>query len=1053
MQTYSKEDVRKAALSFFKGDQLATDVFVEKYALRNKNNEYLELTPADSNMRLAKEFARIESKYTNGLTVEEIYSFLSKLDDKLISSESTLDQLHDACIGYGSIIPQGSPQAAIGNPFQYQSLSNCFVIESPADSYGGILFTDQQQAQIMKRRGGVGFDISTIRPSGMHTTNAAKTTDGIGVFMERFSNTCREVAQGGRRGALMLSIDIRHNDIQTFINIKRDKSKVTGANLSIRVTDAFMNAVKNDTDFTLQWPVDVPVEQAIVTKIVRAKDIWDQIIDAAWYSAEPGVLFWDTIERNTPSEVYKDYGFKTVSTNPCLTGDVLVAVADGRNYVSIKQLADEGNDVPVYTQDNNGKTIIKMMRNPRMTGKKMPVYKVAIEGGYSFKATGNHKMILIDGTLKSVNNLQIGDQLCVAEHLIKTSNYNHCVVSIEQVGFEDVYNGTVDDTHRYFIGGLDENGEQIQILTKNCGEIVLSQSDSCRLSVMDLRTFVTNPWTIDAKFDYEKFDKHTQVAQRLMDDLVDLELEAVDKIIDKVLSDPEDESIKVIELDTWKKIKEAGAKGRRTGLGITGFADAMAMLGIRYGSEQSIDLTDKIYSQLALSSYRSSVKLAEERGAFSVFNYELEKDNEFINRIMSLDPDLKARWQKFGRRNIANTTTAPVGSLSTVLQCSSGIEPVFMLSYDRRRKVGNEVQHADYVDESGDRWQQYKVYHHGVAEWMKVTNKTDINQSPYFGATSSELDWQAGVKIQAAAQRWVCHSLSRTANLPKNVTHDTISSIYMNAWESGCKGFTVYRDGSRSGVLLTGKANTAWTDGIPTDELQKCITIARKSNVMSDSYMKFIASLETEVENRLHPQEQLATHSTSTCNSIVVVRPKKLQCDIHRMKVMTNGVNETYLALVGKLDDVPYEVFCGLAEHIDLPKRLTKGFIIKNGKKLGITTYNLSIPLEGNEGDEIVFKDIVNAFANPNYGAFTRTLSLALRHKIPIHIIVEQLLKDKNSDMTSFNRVISRVLKSYIKDGTKVTSSDKICPECKQESMIYQEGCLACTSCGYSKCG
>jgi ribonucleoside-diphosphate reductase alpha chain len=814
------------------------------------------------------------------------------------------ESLKKGVVDYGAIVPQGSPQAGIGNPYQLQSLSNCFVIDSPQDSYGGILHTDQEQVQIMKRRGGVGFDISTIRPKGMLTTNAAKTTDGIGVFMERFSNTCREVAQGGRRGALMITIACNHPEIETFINIKRDKLKVTGANVSIKVSDAFMNAVENNEKFTLQWPVDVPIEQAKIVKVVNAKDIWDQIIDAAWYSAEPGIFFWNNVEKNTPPQIYNELGYKTTASNPC-------------------------------------------------------------------------------------------------------------------------------------------------------GEIPLSPYDSCRLQVIDLRKFVVDPWTRNAQFDFENFDKVTQVAQRLMDDLVDLELEFVDKILEKIQADPENFEIKQVEINLWNKIKNAGQNGRRTGLGQTGFADALAMLGIKYGSQESIEMTSRIYQALALGSYRSSVKMAEERGSFPVWDYELEKDHEFLNRIFSLDEDLKQRWQKFGRRNIANTTTAPVGSLSTVLRCSSGIEPVFMLGYDRRRKINanDTTSKVDFVDDLGDKWQQYTMYHHGVKDWMKATGETDVKKSPYFGGTSSDVDWETGVKIQSTAQRFVCHAISRTANLPREATHKTISDIYMNAWKSGCKGFTVYRDGCRSGVLLTGKESNNWFNKILDEELNEMIAIGEKfSSNMSGVYLSFIASAKKELNNRHNVLIDDCNHTSQIKH--VLPRPKKLPCDLHRIKVMTNGESETYLVLVGLNDKVPYEMFCGLADHIMLPKKLIKGFIIKNGKKLGCTTYNLMLPIAGCDEEGIMFNDIVELFANRTYGAFSRQLSLGLRHQIPIHYIVEQLLKDKQSDMTSFNRVIARVLKTYIPDGTKV-NSDKVCPECKQETLIYQEGCIKCIGehCGFSKCG
>ncbi len=579
----------------FGGDELAPDVFL-KYALRNHQGDLLETDPGQLHARLAKEFARIEAKYPNPLSEERILSLLT---------------------GFAQVVPQGSPMSGIGNPHQLQSLSNCFVIDQPHDSYGGILFSDQEQVQIMKRRGGVGFDISTIRPKGQPTTNAARTTDGIGVFMERFSNSTREVAQGGRRGALMLTVHCNHPELETFIDIKRDLKKVTGANISIRFTDEFMRAVEKGEDFTLRWPVEAAPEDAEITRVVNARQVWEKFIDAAWASAEPGALFWDTVVNEGIVDCYRDVGYKTISTNPC-------------------------------------------------------------------------------------------------------------------------------------------------------GEIPLSPYDSCRLMVINLTSFIRNPFTPNASFNFDEFATVTQDAQRLMDDLVDLEVECVDRILEKIKNDPQPKHVKQIEQDLWEKIRAAGSNGRRTGLGITGLGDALAALGLRYGSEESIAVTEEIYKSLATWSHYSSLVMAHERGAFPVWDWEKEKGHSYLGKIMQVveteSPGALEMWRTSGRRNIALTTTAPVGSVSILTQTTSGIEPAFLLSYKRRRKItqGDITSRVDFVDPMGDKWQEYTVYHHWFKKWMDITGKSDPQESPYWGATANDIDWVNSVKIQAAAQRWVDHSISKT---------------------------------------------------------------------------------------------------------------------------------------------------------------------------------------------------------------------------------------------------------------------------------------------------
>jgi len=834
MPGYSYSQVYEASIEYFSGDEFAAKVFVDKYALQTPQGDYLELTPVDMHRRLAKEFARMESKYPNPVSEDAIFCLLDH---------------------FKFVVPQGSPMSAIGNPYQLQSLSNCFVVQGvhtdKFDSYGGIMLADQEIAQIMKRRGGVGLDISGIRPKDVITNNAAKTTDGIGVFMERFSNTCREVAQNGRRGALMITISVNHPEIETFIKIKRDTKKVTGANISIRFNDEFMKAVKDDEEYTLRWPVHVPLEEAKVTRVVKAKEIWNQVIDSAWSSAEPGLLFWDTVKKNTPSDLYAAFGHSSICTNPC-------------------------------------------------------------------------------------------------------------------------------------------------------GEIVLPAYDACRLLVLNLSSYVKGAFTKEASFDFKKFNQHTQVAQRLMDDIIDLEIECVDRIIAKVKTDPEPPEAKQIEQNLWKKIREMNISGRRTGLGITALGDTLAMLGIKYGSKESIETTRKIYRALAVAAHTSSCVMAKERGAFPIFDYQLEKDHDYLNGIFQdCPPAVRKMWKTSGRRNIALTTTAPTGSVSSQTQTTSGIEPVYSLSYMRRKKHNPSDKNArvDFVDALGDSWQEFTVYHHGVQKWMEATGETDIAKSPYHGATSNDIDWVASVDLQAAAQESIDHSISKTCNLPENVSREVVSQVYMRAWEKGCKGFTVYRDKCRDGVLIQKDTPKSKNDGRPV-----------------------------EIEASMAPK-----------------RPTELPCDIRKAKIQ----GEQWTIFVGLFNGKPYEIFGGLSKYVDIPNKYKMGKIAKNGKVDDITTYNLVL---GEGDDQMLIKDIANVFENGNFGAFTRTISLAMRHGTPVQYVVEQLQKDKHSDITSFSKVVARVLKNYIVDGTKSTAERK-CPSCnKENSFAYQEKCLTCTNCGWSKC-
>lgn len=839
MSDISYESAFKSCVEYFKGDELAATVFLTKYALMDEG-KLEEKTPDDMHRRLAREFARVEAKYPNPMSEDEIFTLFKD---------------------FKYVVPQGSPMSGIGNPHQIQSISNCFVVEAPHDSYGGILKTDQELVQIAKRRGGIGFDISTIRPKGMPTGNCARTTDGIEVFMDRFSNSCREVAQGGRRGALMLTISVHHPQVLDFVKIKRALTRVTGANISVRLSDEFMSAVKRGSDYEVRWPVDS--KTPVVSSKVSATEVWDAIIENAHASAEPGLLFWDTAKKMTPSDIYEKEGFGSVSTNPC-------------------------------------------------------------------------------------------------------------------------------------------------------GEIILSPYDSCRLMLLNLTAFIKNPFTPQAFFDQEDFGKKVQQAQRLMDDMIDIEIEQVDKILSKIEEDPEPAEVKRIEKNLWTKIREQAVNGRRTGLGVTAVGDALAMMGLQYGSDESIDAVEVFYREMALNAYRSSCVMAKERGAFPVHSHSREAGHEFLERIWSADKtgELRAMSEKYGRRNIALTTTAPAGSVSVLTQTTSGIEPAFMLAYTRRKKINTDAEpnaRVDFVDDVGDKWQEFTVYHHKFKEWMDTlgaestayaTTKDLVARSPYAGSTANEIDWVAKVKLQSAAQKWVCHAISNTTNLPNETDIDTVKRVYMTGWETGCKGVTIYRDGCRTGVLVS-----------------------------ADSKDKADKSAEpTEVVERNAPK-----------------RPQTLKCEIHQVNIK----REKWTILVGLLDGRPYEVMGGLAELVEIPKKYTTGQITKRASKSANSIYDLHL---GDGADELVIKDIVRVFDNPNHAGFTRTISLALRHGVPIQYLVEQLQKDKDYDLFSFARVISRVLKKFITDGTQ--SSLKACVSCGAEgSIVYQEGCETCKSCGSSKCG
>lgn len=976
VNTYTLEEAIKKSTEYFKGDATSATVFIGKYALKNNEDQFIESTPDDMHRRLAREFALAESKYADGMDEEEIYNLFK---------------------GFEYVVPQGSPMSAIGNPYAIQSASNCFVIGSPMDSYGGIFQADQQLAQLAKRRAGVGFDISEIRPKGLPTSNAAKTTDGIAIFMDRFSNTCREVAQGGRRGALLLSISVHHPEIETFINIKRNQTRVTGANISIKLSDSFMKAVKNDENYTQQWPIDS--KNPKISREVKARSIWNQIVHAAWESAEPGLLFWDNVRKNTPADIYQDAGFGSTSTNPCLVGDTEVLFRQllensltEYEYSSVK-ICEIDQFMMKHVEFFDGVRWIKNNKF-RKTGTNKKIMKIVLESGDTIRATEYHRFVMENDDNKLTVQLVPGD---ILKSVVMENDtlYSRPVVSkVVDDGYEDVYCTTVDTTHNFAIKTANH-----AIIVGNCGEINLSPNDSCRLIAINLYSFVDNKFTETATFNYEKFAKIAYKSQHLMDSIVDIELGQVDQIINKIESDPEPESIKKTELDLWKNIRNAARKGRRTGLGITGLGDALAALNVRYGSRESIEITEAIYRTMAVNAYKATIDMAEIRGKFEVFDYELEKDHPFVSRVVNaIGAEYVEKWKKFGRRNIALTTTAPAGSVSMMTRTTSGIEPAFRVSYTRRRKItANDPESSvTYVDAVGDKFTESKIFHHAFKDWMNVTGKTEeqYNESPYFNATANDVDWRASVDIQAAAQKWVCHSISKTCNLPSNVTEDLVSQVYMDAWEKGCKGFTVYRDGCRSGILIDN----------PTESAKKVET------------PKFV-----EIN--------------------AVKRPQTLECEVHHVRIKT----QQWVVFVGLYDGKPYEVFGGIAENIQIPKKIRSGHITKIGKKEGRGVYSFS---HGEGEDKIVVKDIVKAFADESYAFHTLAVSGLLRTGMGIKYVLDILNKaDEEADLYSFNKVVSRVLKHHIKDGTK---SGEKCPQCGSD-MIFTEGCKSC-SCGYSKC-
>jgi len=831
------EEAIARSIEYFHGDQLAATVWVNKYVIKDSEGNIYELTPDDMHWRLANELSRIEKNYPNPLSADLIYSLLKD---------------------FKYIIPQGGPMAGIGNNFQISSLSNCFVIGNQCDSYGGIMKTDEEQVQLMKRRGGVGHDLSHIRPKGSPVKNTALTSTGVVPFMERYSNSTREVAQDGRRGALMLTISIKHPDAEDFINAKTDLSKVTGANISVKIDDEFMRCVIEDKPYIQQFPIDSPTPK--VTKSIDARKLWQKIIHNAWKSAEPGVIFWDTVIRESVPDSYADLGFRTTSTNPC-------------------------------------------------------------------------------------------------------------------------------------------------------GEIPLCPYDSCRLLAINLYSYVINPFTKKAYFDFDLFKEHVAYAQRIMDDILDLELEKIDQIIAKIDADPEPFDIKRTERELWVKIKDKAIQGRRTGIGITGEGDMLAALGLQYGSDAAIDFSEEVHKTLAINVYKSSVRLAIDRGAFPIFDFEKEKNNPFINRLFAIDPALEDEMKKHGRRNISMLTIAPTGSVSILTQTTSGIEPVFSIFYKRRRKVNpnDKTVKISFVDELGDAWEEYNVFHPKFLTWLEIngysinditSNFSDdkinelIQQSPYFHATSADVDWVAKVRMQGRIQKYVDHSISVTINLPENVEENLIDTLYRTAWESGCKGVTVYREGSRSGVLVSGN---------------------NEKNEFGE------------------------THAPK--------RPKKLEADVIRFV----NEDEEWIAVVGLYNNRPYEIFTGKAEHLYIPKDITKGFVIKE-KDATMEHARYDFVFYDKDGYEVIIRGLSRTF-DPEFWNYAKLISGILRHGMPLLKVIDLVdnLKFDNDSINTWKKGVNRALKRYVPDGTKVSES---CPQCGAvDSLQYKEGCVVCTNCGYSKCG
>lgn len=842
-KTYTFDEAVEASNRYFDGDALAAQVWVSKYALKDSDGNIYELTPDDMHRRLADELARIEAKYPEGMSSDEIFGLLRD---------------------FRYVVPQGSPMAGIGNNRQVGSLSNCFVvgIDGKPDSYGGIMLVDQEQVQLMKRRGGVGHDLSHLRPKGMAVKNSALTSTGLVPFMERYSNSTREVAQDGRRGALMMTVSIKHPDSEAFIDAKMTPGKVTGANVSVRIDDDFMRAAENGTMYTQQFPVDS--SDPAVVKEIDPSALWHKIVANAWKSAEPGVLFWDTIRRESVPDCYADLGFETISTNPC-------------------------------------------------------------------------------------------------------------------------------------------------------GEIPLCPYDSCRLLAINLYSFVNKPFTPEAHFDFELLAHHVRRAQRIMDDIIDLEMEKIDLILNKIDSDPEKEEVKTVERNLWLKIKAKTLRGRRTGLGTTAEGDMIAAMGLRYGTPEATAFSEEVHRAVALSAYRESVEMARQRGAFEIYDAAREANNPFIARIAQAYPQLYSDMTRYGRRNIACLTIAPTGTTSLMTRTSSGIEPVFMPVYKRRRKINAAEQGArvDYVDDSGDAFEEYIVYHPKFLEWMKINGieakdtftQAELDElvarSPYAGATANEIDWHEKVRMQGRVQKWVDHSISVTINLPADISVDEVDKLYREAWHAGCKGCTVYRDGSRSGVLIA-------------------------------------------VEKDKKTEAPCACHQP-----ILAKRPIELDADVVRFQ----NNKEKWIAFVGLVDGRPYEIFTGLADDEDglfLPKTITRGKIIKAVDENGNKRYDFQFI--NKRGHKTTIEGLSDKF-NPEFWNYAKLISGVLRYGMPIDQVLKLVggLELNSQSINTWKMGVERALKKYLPNGTK--AGGQKCPNCGEETLIYQEGCLICTNCGTSKCG
>ncbi len=1312
--TYSHAEALAAATEYFDGDTLAAGVWLNKYALKDSFGNIYERTPDDMHRRIAAEIVRIENRYNNPMSAEDVYELLHR---------------------FRFLVPQGSPMAGIGTPFQVVSLSNCFVIgvQGSADSYGAILKMDEEQVQLMKRRGGVGQDLSHLRPAGTPVMNSALTSTGILPFMERYSNSTREVAQDGRRGALMLTLSVQHPDAPAFVDAKVDNTKVTGANISLRLDDEFMQAVRNGKPYRLRFPVGS--KNPTVEREINAGELWKKIVHNAWKSAEPGLLFWDTVLRESVPDCYADLGFTTVSTNPCLTGDALVAVADGRGHVPIGELAKMGKDVPVYCLNDQGKLDIQLMRNPRLTGQQQKIFKLTLDDGSTIRATANHKFRLKNGEYRTLETLQPGDSLMIltkfqgpvvseegktqsnywwlnegavrankAEHrliaaftfekkiapgevvhhidynslnnhpdnleimsveahnllhqadklgvrnpifkikadpekfsqysrrmsaatsglkngrayqlsneaiftkavefstilgrrfskkewqgfarehglpmtfskfrqtsfgsvrelsllaaerlgyvhlaedprLVRTINsareqgyvaairdgavyvqktcehcgkpfwtkyhrrevafcsflctniylntdpvskekrtvsvngiflqkavenknrqmevftrlkyelnripkmkewetacrtagiphrvgtkhgfnsydalksdaacYNHRVVSVEFDGYADVYNGTVDSHHNFFAGGWasqtrDGKEKFVYLNQKNCGEIPLCPYDSCRLLAINLLSYVQKPFTSEAYFDFDLFTKHGALAQRVMDDIIDLELEKIEQILAKIINDPEPEAVKATERDLWLKIREKCQQGRRTGIGITAEGDMLAALGIRYGSDESLDFCENLHRTLALAAYRGSVNLARERGPFPIYDTLREENNPFIQRLRAADPDLYADMARYGRRNIALLTIAPTGTTSLMTQTTSGLEPVFRISYKRRKKVNPNDKNVrvTFTDEVGDSWEDYHVFHIPFRQWLltkgydlAIVDKMPeaelqhiIEQSPWYRASAEDVDWVQKIHLQGRVQKWVDHSISVTVNVPEEATEELIEKIYLTGWEAGCKGMTVYREGSRSGVLLSDK----------------------KKDEKKDDFT-----------------ETAAPKRPGVLDAVVV-------------SFMNS--DERWVAVVGLYQNRPYEIFTGRAvDSFSILTQVAEGKVIKV-KEDGKNRYDFQYV--DKSGYKVTIEGLSRTF-NKEYWNYARLISGVLRHGMPLPYVVDMVenLHLETASLNNWKNGVVRSLRKFIPDGT--TPSHNTCPSCKTDNLVYQEGCLHCKNCGHSEC-